>query len=87
MPRWLYLGERERLPTVQEVGWFPELVWTCAEYLALSHPSKNKITKIQLFTIKVLTQLPRGQTQTQYKDTKENNQTPKQKKIIRAKHT
>jgi len=48
------------------------------------HPSYNKITKIQLFTVKVLTQLPRGQSQTQYKNTGENNETPnknpKQKK-------
>jgi hypothetical protein len=38
----------------------------------------NKITKIQLFTIKVLTQLPRSKSQTQYENTSENNQTPNQ---------
>jgi len=49
------------------------------------HPSNNKITKIQLFTIKVLTQLPEANhkhgTKTQTKITKHLNR----KKIIRKK--
>ena len=34
MPRPLYLRERDRLPTVQEVRWAPGPVWNGAEYLA-----------------------------------------------------
>jgi hypothetical protein len=33
-PRPLYLGERDPVPTVQEVGWAPGPIWTGAENLA-----------------------------------------------------
>jgi hypothetical protein len=30
-PRKLYSRERDPIPIVQEAGWAPRLVWTCAE--------------------------------------------------------
>jgi hypothetical protein len=50
---------KDMVPILQEAGWAPRAgLDVCGK--CRTPPNNNKIAKIQLFTIKVLTQQPRG---------------------------